>query len=50
MDPTVKEMEDMARQKMAKNVIEYMPPKVPDADRVRELYYTSNQEGFLTAT
>jgi hypothetical protein len=41
------DMEALAREKMYKNVIEYLPPKQPDADRVKELHYTSNQEGFF---
>lgn len=43
-------LEEIAKEKMIKNTIEYLPPKTPDADRVKELHYTSSQEGFFDRT
>jgi hypothetical protein len=48
--PTEEEIKQMAADKMYRNVVEYLPGKQPDADRVKELHYTSNQEGFFDRT
>jgi hypothetical protein len=45
--PTDEELDQMMKDKMYKQTVEYLPPKLPDADRVKELHYTSNQEGFF---
>jgi hypothetical protein len=43
-------LREVAKERMMRNAIEYMPQKPIDADRVKELHYTSNQEGFYDRT